>query len=315
MSRIVTLGESMGVAATSAGQPLRTAGQLRLSTAGAESTVAIGLSRLGHAVEWIGVVGADELGARVLRDLAAERVGLTYSRTVAGVATGFMIRELATAELTRVTYYRAASAGSLLAPADVLPAIAAGADILHVTGITPALSESCAAAVQAAVEQANASGITVSFDVNQRQSLPLSGRAREVAAQLLPLVDILFVGQDELWVLSDETDPLSAAKELLKRGPSEVVVKRGTEPAIALNTSGELTECAAWPVQVIDVVGAGDSFVAGYLAAGAEGLPMADRLRWATTCAACTVGTAGDWEGLPTRADIEYRGAAAVTRR
>jgi 2-dehydro-3-deoxygluconokinase len=70
-----------------------------------------------------------------------------------------------------------------------------------------------------------------------------------------------------------------------------------------------------WPVQVVDVVGAGDSFVAGYLAAGAEGLPIADRLRWATICAACTVGTAGDWEGLPTRSEIEQRGTLGVTRR
>lgn len=315
MSRILTVGEAMGVAVSPLGQPLRTTAQLRLSTAGAESTVAIGLSRLGHHVEWIGVVGEDELGARVLRDLAGERVGLQYTRSVATAATGFMLRELATAELTRVSYYRTGSAGSLLEPADVSPAIAAGADIVHLSGITAALSPSCAATVQHAAEQAKAAGITVSFDVNHRRTLPLSAHARAAAAKILPLVDILFVGQDELWVLSDETDPLSAAKDLLNRGPSQVVVKRGTEPAIALSAGGELAECPAWPVHVVDVIGAGDSFVAGYLAAYAEGLPLADRLRWATTCAACTVGSEGDWEGLPTRSDVEHRAATAVTQR
>lgn len=315
MSRILTLGEAMGVAVSPLGQPLRTTGQLRFSTAGAESTVAIGLSRLGHEVEWIGVVGADEVGARVLRDLAAERVGLTYSRISPTAATGFMLRELATAELTRVSYYRSGSAGSLLEPTDVGPAIAAGADILHLTGITPALSASCAAAVQHAAERANASGITVSFDVNHRRTLPLSTQARAVAARILPLVDILFVGHDELCVLSDETDPLSAAKDLLNRGPSQVIVKRGVEPAIGLSRDGKIVEYPALPVQVVDVVGAGDSFAAGYLAAYAEGLPLPVRLRWATTCAACTVGTDGDWEGLPTRSDIEQRATTGVTRR
>jgi 2-dehydro-3-deoxygluconokinase len=315
VTRALTLGETMGVATTSVGHPLRTASQLRLSTAGAESTVAIGLSRLGLSVEWVGVIGADEIGGRVRRDLTAEGVGLTFTRTVSTAPTGFMVRELTTPELTRVSYYRQGSAGSLLAPSDVAPAIATGADLLHVTGITPALSESCAEAVRAAVEQANAAGITASFDVNYRRTLPLSGRAREFARELLPLVDVLFVGQDELWLVSDETDPLAAAKDLLSGNPAEVVVKRGTEPALGVSAGGEVAECPAWPVGVVDVVGAGDGFVAGYLAARAEGRPLAERLRWATTCAACTVGTAGDWEGLPWRHDIEQRRPGAETIR
>ena len=315
MTRVLTMGETMGVAVTSVGHPLRTTGQLRLSTAGAESTVAVGLSRLGHSVEWVGVVGDDEIGARVRRDLAAEGVGLTFARTVTTSPTGFMLRELTTPELTRVSYYRHDSAGSLLAPSDVKPAVDAGADVLHVTGITPALSDSCAAAVRAAVEQANAVGITVSFDVNYRRSLPLSGRAKEFARELLPLVDVLFVGHDELWLVSDEQDPRAAANDLLAGNPTEVLVKRGAEPALGVTADGEVAECAAWSIQVVDVVGAGDGFVAGYLAARAEGRSLADRLRWATTCAACTVGTAGDWEGLPMRCDIEHRRCAASTLR
>ncbi len=315
MTRVLAIGETMGVAVSAVGHPLRTASQLRLSTAGAESTVAIGLSRLGHSVEWVGVVGADEVGMRVRRDLQAEGVGLKFSRIVTTAATGFMLRELSSPERTRVSYYRHDSAGSLLAPSDVTPAVAAGADLVHVTGITPALSDTCAAAVRAAVEQAHAAGITVSFDVNYRRTLPLSGRAKEFARDLLPLVDILFVGQDELWLVSDEQDPLAAVKLLLAGNPAEVVVKRGAAPALGVTAVGELAECAAWSIQVVDVVGAGDSFAAGYLAARAEGRALAERLRWATTCAACTIGTVGDWEGLPTRTDIEQRGPAAETVR
>ncbi|MCQ0008188.1 carbohydrate kinase family protein [Actinomadura madurae] len=60
-------------------------------------------------------------------------------------------------------------------------------------------------------------------------------------------------------------------------------------------------------VTVLDVIGAGDSFVAGYLAARGHGLPIPERLRWGTICAACTVGTRGDWEGLPTLSELESR--------
>jgi 2-dehydro-3-deoxygluconokinase len=74
MATLLTLGETMGVAATSPGSPLRTATQLRLSTAGAEATVAVGIRRLGHTAVWVGTVGADEIGCRVVRELTAEGV-------------------------------------------------------------------------------------------------------------------------------------------------------------------------------------------------------------------------------------------------
>src|SRR5947209_8371184 len=164
----------MGVAVTEIGEPLRTARQLRFSTAGAESTVAIGLRRLGHEAAWVGVVGQDELGARVLRDLAAEGVDTRFARADPQRPTGFMLRELRTSGSTHVSYYRERSAGSCLSPADVAAAFAANQhfDLVHFTGITPALSESCAQAVRGLVESARGARIPVSFDANYRSTLP-----------------------------------------------------------------------------------------------------------------------------------------------
>jgi 2-dehydro-3-deoxygluconokinase len=315
---LLTIGETMGVAVTEVGDPLRTARSLRLSTAGAESTVAIGLSRLGHRAVWVGVLGDDELGARVRRDLAAEGVDTRFVRTDPNHPTGFMIRELRTAEYTRVSYYRQHSAGAQLSPADVEAAMAAnpGLDLVHLTGITPALSESCADAVRTAVELAHGAGIAVSFDVNYRSTLPNSAAAAGFAKELLARIDVLFVGDDELALVTGETDPVHAARELAERGPAEVVVKRGADGAVAATADGDEAAQPALPVQVADAIGAGDSFTAGYLAARCEGLPLRDRLRWAVTAAACTVGTHGDWEGLPTRADLRHRAAGrSVTVR
>jgi 2-dehydro-3-deoxygluconokinase len=315
--RVLTLGETMGLVVTPPGESLRDAATARLRTAGAESTVAIGLQRLGITAGWAGVVGADGVGERVLRDLRGEGVDLSAVRVAPEAPTGFMLRELRPAA-TRVTYYRTGSAGSTISPADVDAAFAAFApDLVHLTGITAAISESGDAALRRAVECAREAGATVSLDVNHRPSLPGCGRAAATVAAILPLVDVLFVGDDELdaldGYLQDATDPEQAAARLCAVGPAETVIKLGERGALA--HAGGTTYCVeAMPVRVVDVIGAGDSFVAGYLAARCGDLDVADRLRWGTVAAACTVGSPGDWEGLPTPAELARFGAHRTER-
>ena len=304
-SRILTLGETLGVAVTPVGRPLRSAAYADLHTAGAESTVAIGLSRLGLSSCWLGVVGADEIGARVLRDLSAEGVDTSSVRVDGSATTAFMLRELRTAELTRVTYYRTDSAGSRLTPADVDAAFDAfRPTLVHLTGITPALSETACAAAEHAVLRARNAGVEVSIDVNHRPTLPGSGRAIETMRRLVPQSDVVFVGDDELHVLVAETQPEPAAAALSTMGVVEVVLKRGAAGALA-RVDGTIHRIDGMRVRVADVIGAGDSFVAGYLAARGYDLEVAERLRWGTVCAARTVGTHGDWEGLPTRSELD----------
>jgi 2-dehydro-3-deoxygluconokinase len=316
MVTMLTLGETMGVAATTPGTALRTATQLRLSSAGAESTVAIGMRRLGHTAAWLGTVGADEIGRRVIRDLAAEGVDTRFTREIDGMKTGFMLRDHRTPDHVSVDYYRAGLAGAQLHPKDVDAAFAAHDDIgvIHLTGITPALSPSCNDAVWRAIELAEERGITVSFDVNYRRAVASAERASREAHAFLPHVDILFVGDDELQLLNDTTDPAASATRLAEAGPAEVVVKLGPDGAFAAS-EGAITHVDALSVTPVDVIGAGDSFVAGYLAARAYGLGIAERLDWATTCAACTVGTNGDWEGLPDRHELQRRRRVGQTIR
>ena len=317
MSRVLTLGEALGVAWTDVGDPLPTAGHLRLSTAGAEATVAIGLRRLGHDAAWIGVLGTDPIGQRVHRDLAAEGVDVRFVRTSDTAATGFMLRDRGTPEQTVVTYHRAGSAGSQLDPNDIDAAFDAisAIDVLHITGITPALSDSCHQAVLRAVVRAREGGLTVSFDVNLRSTLPGSRYVVERARALLADSDVVFAGHDELTALTDATDYRSAASELLAAGAREVVIKRGAAGATAYLHNGDVYDEPGLPVAVVDVIGAGDSFVAGYLSAMCEGRPVHDRLARGTQCAARTVGTHGDWEGLPTMAQLNLRTVSAGTIR
>jgi 2-dehydro-3-deoxygluconokinase len=305
---VVTIGETM--AALRSASPLKLGGSLGLSIAGAESNVAIGLARLGHRVRWVGRTGADELGELVRRTLRAENVDLEYSAVdSAGRPTGLILFERRIGDLVRVAYYRAGSAGSALRADDVFPALSADVRILHVTGITPALSTSACDAVRCAAEWARANGTTVCLDVNYRSRLWSAEDARTALRPLAEMADIVIASPEELTLLADDPETL------LADGVREVVVKQGADGATAFTAEGHLSEPAR-PVVPIDPVGAGDAFTAGYLSAGLDGLGLGDRLRRAVTLGAFAVATSGDWEGLPTRAELDLLdGPAGTTLR
>ncbi|RKR92352.1 2-dehydro-3-deoxygluconokinase [Micromonospora pisi] len=298
---VLTLGETM--AAFRAPAPLRLGGTLSLSVAGAESNVAIGLARLGHRVSWIGVTGADEPGELIRRTLRAEGVDLTLARVDPDAPTGLILFEARVGDISRVTYYRSGSAGSRLSVDDVPAAFAAAERkprILHVTGITAGLGDQPYAAVVAAVDAARAAGTLVCLDVNHRQRVWSVERAAAALRPLLPSIDLVVASDDELGVLSDHPDPVAA---LLAAGIPEVVVKHGGQGATSHTKRGSV-HTPARSVPVLDTIGAGDAFVAGLLSGLLDRLDVADRLDRAVTTGAFAVATRGDWEGLPTRAEL-----------
>jgi 2-dehydro-3-deoxygluconokinase len=300
---VATFGETM--AALRALDPIRLGGAMRLSVAGAEGNVAIGLARLGHRVRWTGLVGDDETGALVLRTLRAEGVDVAYARTDERGPTGLILFERRVGDVTRVIYHRAGSAACFLAAGDVLPALAPPPRMLHVTGITPALGPGPAEAVRAAVTAASDAGVRVCLDVNHRAGLWDRGRAAETLRPLLPRLSVVIASEDELELIapssaSIERDRVSA---LLDAGVSDVVVKRGADGATG-RTAAEEVHTPARRVPVVDPVGAGDAFVAGYLSGLLDGLDLTARLDRAVTTGAFAVAAPGDWEGLPTRREL-----------
>ena len=311
MIDVVTFGETM--AALRGGGPLRLGGSLTLSVAGAESNVAIGLARLGHAVRWIGRIGDDEPGALVRRTLRAEAVD-TRAAIDPRRRTGLLLRENRVANIVRVQYYRDDSAGGAITADDVLPGLAEPTKILHVTGITPALGAAAAGCVRTAITHARTRGALVSLDVNYRSRLWTSATARETLRPLLPEVDILFASEDELPLVAADpgADPASAAEQLRSDGVREVVVKRGSAGADSYTAEG-VTSVPARAVTVVDVVGAGDAFVSGYLSALLDGADAVRRLERAAICGAFAVAHDGDWEGLPRRDELHLLDASDGT--
>ncbi|MFH8571393.1 sugar kinase [Streptomyces sp. NPDC017993] len=338
---VLTFGETM-VALRGSG-PLKLGGTMQVSVAGAESNVAIGLARLGHAVRWSGAVGEDEAGQLVLRTLRAEGVDVSGASTDPDAPTGLILFEPRLPEVTRVHYYRAGSAGSRLTEGAVERAFSAAPPrVLHLTGITPALSATARSAALLALRSAQRSGTLVCLDVNYRARLWTADEASRVLRTWIPYVDVLIASDDELPLclppatdaagteaggtsartgtgtgtgpLTDPaTDPVAAqARQLLDLGVDEVVVKLGADGARAFTPDGSLDRPAK-SVRAVDSVGAGDAFVAGYLSALLDGEAPTGRLERAVTTGAFAVASPGDWEGAPTRAELSMLGAPPGT--
>ena len=312
---LVTLGETMGVLAADELGPLRNGHRMVLGMAGAESNVAIGVRRLGHSVAWVGRVGADPIGRLVLRELRAEAIDVSHVVVDPDAPTGLMLKVHRTTATSEVIYARRNSAGSALSPVDVPAELVANARLLHITGITPALSESARAAVLAAIEIARAHDVRVSVDLNHRRSLWSDDDARGVLTKLVERCDFVFASENEAALVVGQHSALDAAHALADLGAGHAVVKRGDLGYVAW-IGGQAHSAAAHSVQVADPVGAGDGFVAGYLAAWLDGASPDAALRTANLVGACVVAVSGDWEGLPTRAELEAFGARtdAVTR-
>jgi 2-dehydro-3-deoxygluconokinase len=300
---LITVGETMGLVRAIEYGPLRHARFLQLGIAGAESNVAIGVRRLGHRATWVGHLGTGDIGDLVESTLRGEGVELVVRRDDRR-PTGLMLKSQRTSDTTKVTYYRAGSAASALRPEDLPLDRIAAAEILHVTGITPALSPSCLGAVEAAVDHARRTGTTVSFDVNHRSALWSDDEARPVLRRLAARSDVVFAGEDEGQLLiAGPAGAAELARRIADLGPTEVVVKRGAAGALALVEGRQLEE-PGHRVTAVDHVGAGDAFVAGYLVGKLDGATADERLRLANLTGAFAVTVSGDWEGAPTRDEL-----------
>jgi 2-dehydro-3-deoxygluconokinase len=306
--RVVTFGETMAMLRSAQVGSLAHLPSLDVSLAGAESNVAIGLQRLGVPSAWVSRVGDDPLGIRVRREVRAEGVDV-HCPVDPERPTGLMLKSRPTATTTRVDYYRDGSAASVLSPEDLPAGLIEDAELLHISGITPMLSETAARAMTVAVERAVAAGTRVSLDVNYRSRLGPRERLADLLAGVLPHVDIVFGSPDELTILApgrseeDVRDVLHALEEL---GPDDAVAKLGAEGAATMR-DGELIMSTGLDVDVVDTVGAGDAFVAGYLSAWLDGTDPTVCLERANFCGAFACTTPGDWEGAPFSTDIDAR--------
>ncbi|WP_431776886.1 sugar kinase [Streptomyces cucumeris] len=299
---VFTLGEAMVCFSPTTGL-LDAAAHLGCSVGGAELNTAIGLSRLGHHVQWTSRVSTDPLGSRLLAVLEAEGLATNRIRRSPDLPTGLMLKDRPTTE-ARVLYYRRGSAASALTAEDVDEDAVSSARFVHLTGITPALGPGPAAAAERALAIAGAAAVPVSFDPNFRPQLWNERQAAALYRRLLPSVDHLLCNEAEARLITGHQDLDRAVSALADSGPRHVIVKRSADGVTAL-CDGEQVRVPAWHVSdLVDSVGAGDAFNAGWLHSRLTGLGVRTGLRLAAFAAAQVVRHAGDYEGFPSATHI-----------
>lgn len=302
-AKLVCIGETMGLLTSSMTGPAELGAKMRLSFGGAESNVAIAARRLGVSSAWVSRLGDDQVGDLILRQLRCEGVLTSVVRDQS--PTGLMIKTSRVGNLRRIDYHRTGSAASFLSPADIDLNIRliALADIIHISGITPALGPNSLSAVQHAIAVAKAHGAAVSFDVNFRHRLWSPHLASPILRELASQCDYVFATEEEIELMTGISDFARAADDVLALGPTQVIIKRGHLGCAAFTAQGSI-ELAAVNVPVLDPVGAGDAFVAGFLVGVLENFSLRDSLSLANTVGAFAVATNGDWEGLPNRDEL-----------
>ena len=227
MPQLITIGETMAAFTPDSVGALRYVQNFGIRTAGAESNVAVGLAKLGLEAAWVSRLGTDEFGCFIRNQLRAE--GVDCSRVIYDPdhRTGIMFKETGVGE-TKVFYYRENSAASHLCSEDVTPALLDGVKVLHMSGITPVLSESCLAMTKAAFALAKEKGVAISFDPNIRRKLWRGQDYAPLIRELTLQSEIVLLGLDEADALFGLRDPDAIFDLLFRDGCAQyVAIKDG----------------------------------------------------------------------------------------
>jgi len=292
---VCCIGETMVVFCSDPPRPLLTGETLTRGIGGAESNVASYLAQLGVRAAWASRLGADPFGAYVRAGLEAAGVDCSLVGTDDSAPTGVYFKDPAPTGTT-VHYYRRGSAASTMDRTLWTDVAAAGAAYVHLSGITPALSASCAELVRSGLAERPVPGATMSFDVNYRPKLWPPSQAGPVLAGLAALADLVFIGLDEAALLWNCTTADDVRDRLPQ--PHTLVVKDGAVGATGYDGDGRVFVPAS-PVEIVEPVGAGDAFAAGYLLAALQGRGLASRLAVGHRLAAVALGAVADVGVVP----------------
>ncbi|MDP9897541.1 2-dehydro-3-deoxygluconokinase [Variovorax boronicumulans] len=308
---VALFGEAMLLLVADRPGPLENAQSFHKRTAGAETNVAIGLSRLGLKVGWASRLGTDSMARALLATMKGEGIDCSHVICDPTQRTGFQFKGRVTdGSDPPVEYHRKGSAASQMGPADIDEAWLRSARHLHATGVFAAISETSLQAALKTMDVMRAAGRTISFDTNLRPTLWSSTETmRHWINELASRADWVLPGIEEGLLLTGHSEPEAVARFYRERGAKLVVVKLGAEGAYYDSDVAGTGRVDGFPVkEVIDTVGAGDGFAAGVVSALLEGRSVPEAVRRGAWIGARAVQVLGDTEGLPTRAELEEAG-------
>lgn len=307
MANVILFGEPMALLTADTPGKLEDICHFSRSMSGAEVNVAIGLNRLGHHAQYLTRLGDDPFGRYIEGALKSNGIGTEFITVDPVYRTGIQLKNRTTdGSDPYAPYYRKGSAASHISAAEIDALDLDGVDLVHVTGIPPALSESARAATHRLMDRAREAGIFVTFDPNLRPALWENEETmRQVLNELAGKADLVLPGIAECEVLAGTADPEKAAAFFLDKGPKAVIIKDGSDGAYLFTAEGSTKVPGYKAEKVVDTVGAGDGFAVGVISGLLEGLPMEEGVRRGNAIGCIQVMTAGDNEGLPTTEQLQ----------
>lgn len=291
---IVAIGEAMVEFNQATGAGARTYLQ---GFGGDTSNLAIAAARQGARVAYVSALGADEEG-RMLRALwQREGIDATHVRTDPVAPTGiYFVSHDGTGH--HFSFRRAGSAASRLRGADLPLEVVRSARVLHLSGISLAISNEACDAAHAAMAAAREAGVLVSFDTNLRLALWPLERARAMILDALSRTDIALPSYDDAVAITGLTGPDAIVDRCLALGARVVALKLGSEGAIVADRE-QRTRIAPYPVKPVDATGAGDTFGGAFLVRWLAGDTIEEAGRYAAVAAALSTEGFGAVEPIP----------------
>lgn len=293
MHDLVTVGEVLLRLAVPSPARFETARILDVQFGGAEANVAAACARLGLRTAWISALPDNAWADRVRREMTGHGIDCGYVHTLPGTRLGLYFIEYGVAPRpAQVMYDRRDSAFSRLTPAAVDWEAIRNARLVHVTGITPALGDNARKITERIFEEASA----VSFDVNYRAALWSPSDARAFAESVLARARYIFLGRSEAETVFGLSDGPEAVLELLaRRAPqATIAMLQGSDGSTVLDNGRIWRPTVRHSVQLVDPIGAGDAYAAGYLWASLSGQGPQEAVNVATTVATLKCSTWGD---------------------
>lgn len=274
----------------------------RMGHGGDTSNTAIAAARQGARVGYLTALGADDFGDELMRLWQSEGVDASQVRRSPDAHTGvYFVAHGPNGH--SFSYLRAGSAASRMRPAVLNMDYIAGAKVLHVSGISQAISASACDTVFAAIDAARQAGVRVSYDTNLRLKLWPLARARAISAATVPLCDILLPSLEDAEALTGHHHPDSIIDHYLTAGAQLVVLKMGKAGAILATPEGR-EPVPGRPVQAIDATGAGDTFDGAFLARVLAGDAPSEAARFANAAAALSTTGVGAVAPMPSEAAV-----------
>lgn len=306
MPDFITIGESMVYLSPEHAGSLKHIDKFKKGLAGAETNVAIGLARLNRSVGWISKLGKDPFGDFVIKEVRGEGVDTSCVTRSNTHNTGVLFKELTPLGDTNVYYYRKDSAAHHLNIQDVDLDYFKYAKVVFLSGITLALSENNRKFVREILNYCKKNDILVAFDPNIRLKLWSIEEAKKEILDILKYVDIFTPGLEEATMLFDLNKPDEIIDFCLGEGIKTIVLKSGEEGTWVANENERYQVPIFKVKKVVDTVGAGDAFVAGFLHSLTNGLNIHECAKIGNAMGAMAVQSLGDMEGLPTLEELEF---------